>query len=226
MSVLVVAAHPDDEVLGCGGTIARSSADGEDVHILILGEGSTSRADARADGDVGAVSALRSDAERAAQSLGAAGVEVLDLPDNRFDSVDLLDIVKLVEARIGEHRPHTVYCQHGGDVNIDHRRTFDAVLAATRPVPGHPVADLMTFEVGSSSEWAFATLAPVFRAQVFVDITTTIDAKVEAMACYGDEIRDFPHPRSAASLRAQAAHRGTAVGVAAAEAFELVRTVR
>jgi LmbE family N-acetylglucosaminyl deacetylase len=226
MSVLVVTAHPDDEVLGCGGTMARAAAAGEDVHVLILGEGSTSRSDDRAEADAGPVEALRADAERAGAVLGVTGVEVLDLPDNRFDRVDLLDIVKRIEARIDEHRPTIVYTQHGGDVNVDHRRTFEAVLAATRPAPGQVVEQVLAYEVASSTEWAFQTLAPSFRARVFVDITATLDLKLAAMACYRAELRGFPHPRSPESLRAQATRWGTAVGVAAAEAFDPVRIVR
>ena len=226
MSVLVVAAHPDDEVLGCGGTMARAAAAGEDVHVLILGEGSTSRAPDRDSGDAEEVVALVGSAKAAGKVLGVDSATVHGLPDNRFDSVDLLDVVKLVEAEIEQHSPSVVYTQHGGDVNVDHRCAYQAVLAATRPVPGHPVQEVLAFPVGSSTDWAFQRSSPRFTPTVFVDVTDTIDAKVEAMACYPDEMRPFPHPRSPEALRATAAHWGSAVGVAAAEPFEPVRMIR
>lgn len=227
MSVeLVVAAHPDDEVLGCGGTIARRTAEGAEVHVLILGEGATSRADRRADGDTEAVDRLVAAAEAAGAVLGAASVEVAGFADNRFDSVDLLDVVKRVEAHVDRHRPEVVYCQHGGDVNVDHRRTFEAVLAATRPQPGHPVRELLAFAVGSSTEWAFQTLAPAFVPQVFVAIEDTLAAKLDALRCYEDELRPFPHPRSLEAVEAQSRVWGAQVGVVAAEAFSLVRARR
>lgn len=226
MSVLVVAAHPDDEVLGCGATMAKLAARGEDVDVLILGEGSTSRADTRDQGDQALVERLRDDSRRAAHVLGVRDVVAEGLPDNRFDTVALLDVVKLVEAQVESRRPSVVYSQHGGDVNVDHQITFRAVLAATRPVPGHPVREVLAFEVGSSTEWAFGAFAPAFHPTVFEDVTGFVDAKVEAMRCYPSEMREFPHPRSPEALRAAAARWGSAVGVQAAEAFSAVRIRR
>jgi LmbE family N-acetylglucosaminyl deacetylase len=226
MSVLVVAAHPDDEVLGCGGTMARLAQEGEDVDVLILGEGATSRSATAAEADRHEVEALRVASREAADVLGVRDVVHGGLPDNRFDSVDLLDVVKLIEGELAERQPFTVYTQHGGDVNVDHRSTFAAVLAATRPVPGHSVREVLAFEVASSSEWAFATLAPAFQPSVFVDVTDHLDTKLEALGCYGTELRPFPHPRSLEGVRALATRHGTAVGTAAAEAFQPVRVIR
>jgi LmbE family N-acetylglucosaminyl deacetylase len=223
VTTLVVAAHPDDEVLGCGGTIARIARTGESVHIAILGEGSTARAEQRAEADRSAISELDDAARRAGDTLGASGVSLHGLPDNRFDTVDLLDLAKLVERLIDEVSPDTVYCQHGGDLNVDHQRTFQAVLTATRPVPGHPVRNVYAFEVRSSTDWAFAQFAPAFRATRFVDISTTIDSKVRALEAYNTEMRPFPHTRSTEAVRALAQTRGATVGVAAAEAFAVVR---
>jgi len=135
-------------------------------------------------------------------------------------------VVKLVEAAIDEHRPSIVYTQHGGDVNVDHRCTYQAVLAATRPGPGQRVTEVLAFPVGSSTDRAFQRNSPRFMPRLLVDVTDTIDTKVEAMACYPDEMRPFPHPRSPETLRATAAHWGSAVGVAAAEPFEPVRILR
>ena len=226
MSVLVVAAHPDDEVLGCGATIAKLTATGEVVDVLILGEGATARADDRSCGDRGLVDRLRRDSRRAADVLGVRDVVGEQLPDNRFDTVALLDVVKLVERQIERRAPSVVYTQHGGDVNIDHQIVFKAVLAATRPVPGHPVQAVLAFEVGSSTEWAFGAFAPSFHPTVFEDVTGFVDTKLEAMTCYASELRAFPHPRSPEALQANARRWGSAVGVAAAEAFEPVRMIR
>ncbi|HYF45091.1 MAG TPA: PIG-L deacetylase family protein [Acidimicrobiales bacterium] len=223
---LVVAAHPDDEVLGAGGTIARRAAEGVEVHVLILGEGATSRAPSRAEGDRTATQALVADAEAAGKVLGTTSVTVVGLPDNRFDGVELLDVVKHVEAQIERVRPSTVYTQHGGDVNVDHRRTFEAVLAATRPQPGHPVREVLGFAVNSSTEWAFGALAPVFTPQVFVDVSAVLATKLEALSCYEAELRPFPHPRSLEAVEAQARAWGSAAGVDAAEAFTVVRSIR
>jgi LmbE family N-acetylglucosaminyl deacetylase len=224
-SILVVAAHPDDEVLGCGGTIASLSRTNR-VHIAILGEGISSRYDARLHADEAILAQLRSDAEAVANMLGASGLTLVGLPDNRFDEVALLDVVKHVERLVAEVEPSVVYTQHPGDLNIDHLITFRAVMTATRPMVGCTVKDIYTFEVASSTEWAFQRFSPSFQPNVFVDISTTLDMKVRAMARYESEARRYPHPRSEQALRASASRWGTVVGLDAAEAFELVRSIR
>lgn len=226
MNVLVVAAHPDDEVLGAAGTVARLTDEGHGASILILGEGATSRAASRSEGPSAEVDALAEQSRAAAAVLGVDDVRHVGLPDNRFDRVDLLDVVKEVEAAIERVEPSLVLTQHGGDVNIDHQVAFKAVMAATRPVPGSGVESVLAFEVGSSTEWAFGAFAPAFSPTVFYDITATLDRKLEAMACYATEQRPFPHPRSPESLTAQARRWGSTIGVGAAEAFQLVRERR
>ena len=136
MSVLVVASHPDDEVLGCGGTIMRHVRNDERVTVAILGEGVTSRQPTVRETSIQSLSDLRDAAREAAARLGVTDLRLFDYPDNRFDTVELLDLVRTVEEIITDVRPHTVYCQHGGDLNIDHQLTFRAVLTATRPQPG------------------------------------------------------------------------------------------
>lgn len=225
MSTLVVAAHPDDEVLGCGGTMARLSASGERVHVLILGEGATSRADQRTETDA-EVAALIGMTEKASALLGVASFRHAGLPDNRFDSIDVLDIAKEVERVVAELRPTAVYTHHRGDLNVDHRATHAAVLIATRPLPGRSTAEVLAFEVLSSTEWAFGSSAEGFHPNVFIDITSSLEAKQAALSAYAAEMRPAPHPRSHATVAALAALRGSTVGVAAAEAFELVRSVR
>ena len=226
MTTLVVAAHPDDEVLGCGGTIASLSGVGTAVHIVILGEGITSRAESREGADQDELGRLATESRKAGQVLGARETTLLGFPDNRFDSVPLLDLVKAIERAIRRLQPTVIYTQHGGDLNIDHELTFRAVLTATRPLAGNTVREVLAFEVGSSTEWAFQRLHPVFRPNVFVDITATLEQKILALRSYASEMRPFPHPRSIEALRAQATRWGSTAGLMAAEAFELIRAVR
>jgi LmbE family N-acetylglucosaminyl deacetylase len=225
-NVLVVAAHPDDEVLGCGGTIPRLVQEGHKVHISVLGEGVTSRYPQPDQADRALVDALYTCSRRAAELLGAEPPYFCDLPDNRFDSLPLLDIIKAVEGLVERLQPQVIYTHHGGDLNIDHMLACRAVLTATRPVPGCPVKEIYAFEVPSSTEWAFQRLEPAFRPNVFVDISATIEAKLQAMQQYATEVRPFPHPRSPEALQAIARRWGSVVGVEYAEAFELVRLVR
>lgn len=220
---LVVAAHPDDEVLGCGGTIARLSKEHTEVAVAILGEGATSRASSRRRAPKSHVRTLREQSRLAAAQLGVSDLSLFGLPDNRFDSVDILDIVKIVEGMIARVQPSMIYTHHAGDLNVDHRLTFQAVLTATRPLPGCPVRALYSFEVPSSTEWAFGTIAPAFSPNVFVDISSTLAKKVQALKRYEGEVRPFPHPRSPKALEAAAARWGSVIGVASAEAFELIR---
>jgi LmbE family N-acetylglucosaminyl deacetylase len=225
-SILVVAAHPDDEVLGCGGTMARLARDGREVRIAILAEGMSARYAQREDADPQQLQQLHARAQQAADKVGAKELVLCKLPDNRLDTVPLLNVVKLVEEVVIRFRPEVIYTHHPGDLNVDHGVVHRAVLTATRPVAGQCVKEIYAFEVPSSTEWAFQELQPVFRPNVFMDITETLETKIEALACYDTEMRKFPHPRSTEALRAIAARWGSVAGLQAAEAFELVRSVR
>lgn len=225
MNVLVLAAHPDDEVLGCGGTVARLAQEGRDVYIGIVGEGMTSRTANRDEAIPQALTALKEDCRRAGRVLGAKDVVFFGLPDNRFDTVPVLDVVKAVESLIARVEPGIVYTHHAGDLNIDHRILNRAVVTATRPTPGCRVRRVYAFEIASSTEWALGQCGPAFGPNVFVDISTTLETKLRAMQCYETEIRSFPHPRSADALRACAQRWGSVAGVAAAEAFVLLRAI-
>ena len=224
--VLIVAAHPDDEVLGCGGTMARHADDGATVHVLILAEGATSRVNTR---DTAShrteIDALREAAAKAAAILGAEAPRFSGLPDNRLDGIDLLDVIKRVEEVVAEVRPETVYTHHGGDLNIDHRIAHQAVVTACRPLPGSPAHNLYTFETVSSTEWAGPDIGHPFRPTRFVNITTFLDLKLEALACYEAELRPFPHPRSRENVADLAHMRGAGAGLHAAEAFMVVREI-
>lgn len=221
--VLVVAAHPDDEVLGCGGTIARLAEEGRRVHVLLMADGETSRG---AHAAASRIDRRNAAAEASAAILGVSSLEILGMPDNRLDSVDLLDIVQKVESAILRHRAAMVFTHHSGDVNIDHRVVHDAVIAATRPQPGCSVRELLFFEVASSSEWRPPSSAAPFVPNWFVDVSSTLARKMRALEAYAAELRGYPHPRSLRAVEALASWRGATVGVAAAEAFILGRRIQ
>ena len=225
MTSLVIAAHPDDETLGCGGTIARMAREGRDVYVVVLGEGITARYARREEGK-SAVAGLWAACDAAARLLGVREVFKRDFPDNRFDTVPSLEIVKCLEAVLDQVRPDTIYTHHGGDLNIDHAIVFRATLAAARPFANTAVRRICAYEVPSSTDWAFDSFSPRFAPNVFVDVTDTLQTKIESMALYESEKRLPPHPRSAEAMRAAAHRWGAVVGVAAAEAFALVRELR
>lgn len=223
--ILVVAAHPDDEVLGCGGTIARLTKKGAEVNIAILGEGVTSRYKDREEADFEEMEELYDSSREAAKILGAKSVTLLKLPDNRFDSLPLLDVVKVVEDLIHKFKPDTIFTHGSGDLNIDHRVTFEAVLTASRPVNEHKVSALYCFKALSSTEWSFDQLGDGFRPNVFVDIKETLELKKKALQAYKNEIRSFPHPRSLEILRADTEKSGSCAGLEACEEFQLIREI-
>ncbi len=223
MNILVIAAHPDDEVLGCGGTIARLSKEGHKVWISILGQGVTSRFPDPKLADSSMLEALRDCSRSVGRLLGAREVLFNELPDNRFDTVALLDIVKIIESLLERIQPDVVYTHDTADLNIDHVVLLRAVLTATRPVRDQSVKEINTFEIPSSTEWSFGRLQSKFCPNVFVDIKETLSTKIEALKQYRSEVRDFPHPRSPEALKALAQYRGSTVGLEAAEAFALVR---
>lgn len=220
-AILIVAAHPDDEVLGCGGSAARWSSEGHAVHALLLADGVASR-----DGYTEAALVNRiAAANEASRLLGLSSMQMERLPDNRLDTLPLLHIVKLIEAAITKHSPARVLTHHAGDVNVDHRIIHDAVLAACRPQPGFPVKELLFFEVASSTEWRPPVSRMPFAPSVFVDISATLATKLAALKAYEEELRAFPHPRSLEAVKALAQWRGASAGLHAAEAFELGRLI-
>lgn len=225
-TVLVIAAHPDDEVLGCGATIAKHVQAGDKVHVVILAEGVTSR-DPRRQQEMRAkdLSNLANEAYAANETLGVSSLTLHGFPDNRMDSIDRLEVIKAVEGFIDKFRPEVVYSHHYGDVNIDHRIIHEAVVAGCRPVPNHPVKTLLFFEVLSSTEWQIPGSASVFAPNWFVEVSDTLPLKLKALEVYQSEIRLWPHPRSVDGVRHLASLRGATVGVAAAEAFILGRFV-
>lgn len=222
--VLVVAAHPDDELLGEGGTIRKLSNQGICCRAVILGEGITSRADSREEADIKQLDLLKRDAEKAARIVGYASIDFCALPDNRLDELALLDIIKRVSGYIEKYRPDTVFTHHHGDLNIDHRIVCEAVLTACRPVGDYTVERIYAFETPSSTEWNY-TYGEPFVPSVYFDVSETLEAKIKGMECYKSESARYPHPRSPEALRALAAVRGSSVGFDGAEAFMVLREV-
>ena len=225
--ILVVAAHPDDEVLGVGGTILRHAAEGDAVRILLLAEGLTSRADTRDEAAFHeALDALHATAQRVAHALGAERTDLCNFPDNRMDSVTLLDVVKPIEHVIDAYQPDVGYTHHGGDVNVDQQRADEAVVTACRSLPGQCVREIYFFETPSSTEWQMMRADRAFLPALYVDIAATLDKKMEVLHLYESEMRPYPHTRSYQAVEALAHWRGATAGLGAAEAFEVGRVVR
>ena len=220
MTVLIVAAHPDDEVLGCGGTMAMLADAGESVHVLFVADGVSARGQSHLDTGLGA---RRAAAERTMEILGAKAPVFLDYPDNRLDTVSLLDIAISIEDRMRDLKPRCVYTHHHGDLNVDHRIVHQAVLTACRPLPGSTVSAIYGFETLSSTEWEAG--GPSFDPRRWVDIEQTLERKIAALEAYREEMRPFPHARSIENVRALAMYRGATVGRAAAEAFSVIREI-
>lgn len=223
MNVLCVAAHPDDEVIGPGGTLAKHAADGDDVHVCILSDGVTSRYDEVTPEVEEEIRERRSQAEEATEILGANSVSFHTFPDNQFDSVPLLDIVKRVEEEMAEHEPEVIYTHHYGDLNVDHELTCRAVLTAARPLEGSPVRKVLAFETPSSTEWSVPRTGNAFQPSLFVNIEDHLERKVEALEGYDDEVESHPHPRNPENIRNATRVWGAKSGLGYAEPFELLR---
>lgn len=223
-NVLVVAAHPDDELLGVGGTIRKLADQGIICRAVIIGEGITSRSNARSEADAQDLVNLKEDARKAANIVGYETIDFCELPDNRLDGMDLLDVIKVVGKYVDQYKPDTIFTHHHGDLNIDHRIVCEAVITACRPVGAYEVERIYAFETPSSTEWNYTYTNP-FTPNLYIDVTETLEAKVEGMECYRSESTEFPHPRSAEALRALGTLRGSNVGMKKAEAFMILREV-
>jgi len=219
-TILIVAAHPDDELLGAGATLRKHAKAGDAVFACILGQGAMSRTD----GSSQEVDRLKNQANKAGRIIGFTDVRFSDFPDNAFDTVSLLAIAKAVEDAVKAVKPDIVYTHHGGDLNIDHRLTFQSVLTACRPCNDFAPREILTFETLSSTEWQ-SNENSAFRPNRFVDVESEMEDKLKALACYESEMRSYPHPRSPEGVKILAQYRGLESGLRLAEAFHLVRSI-
>ncbi|MBL0720965.1 MAG: PIG-L family deacetylase [Sulfurovum sp.] len=222
--ILIVASHPDDEVLGCFGTVARLIKEGYEAYTLILGEGKTSRDEQRIVANKkDEILELNTEIEKANDAIGIKKVFIESFPDNRFDSVDLLDIVKVVSKAKEEVQPDIIFTHFENDLNIDHRITYQAVLTATRAMEDECVKEIYSFEILSSTEWNYPLS---FAPDIFFDISDTLDLKLDAMREYQSELCEYPHPQSLEGIELNAKYNGMRVGKKYVEAFKSVRVVR
>jgi len=222
--ILIIAAHPDDEILGCGATVAKLVQEGAQAYTLLLGEGVTARDGNRNREKRGPeIDELKKQMRNANQIIGVKDCLSYDLPDNRFDTVSLLDIVKIIEKTKNEIQPDIVFTHFWNDLNVDHALTYKAVLTATRPLPDEPVREIYCFETLSATEWEFPS---TFSPNVFYDVSQTINLKKRALKEYVSEIRQYPHPRSLRAVELNSEYWGLRIGVRNAEAFMCVRSSR
>lgn len=224
--ILVVVAHPDDELLGLGATIHKLIKEyGVVAKAIILGEGITSRSEVR-DPILWEkeLKIHRSNIEKARKIIGYIDVVAYNFSDNRFDTHALLDIVKVIEKEKKDFNPDIIFTHNGSDLNIDHQITFQAVMTATRPMEGEVVRSVITCETPSATEWQATCNANHFSPNMYFSVSAEdIEAKIKAMNCYEFETRSFPHPRAGESLVALAKYRGIQVGTSYAEAFQIIR---
>ena len=211
---LIIAAHPDDEVLGCGGTIARHISEGDNVAVLFLSDGVSSREKPNQ-----SIEERNKSAFEACKILGADTPLFLNFPDNKMDALPLLEIVLALEKIINKIKPEVIYTHHAGDLNIDHRITHNAVMTACRPQPDFFVKKILSFEILSATEWNSSGFGRQFAPNYFVNITKQFNIKIDALRAYDTEMRPYPHSRSYEAVEALAKYRGASVGFNFAEAF-------
>lgn len=225
MKILVVAAHPDDEVYGMGGTMAKLFSLGHEVHVLIVTDGCTAQYAGRPDLPE-IIKRKHAEALEANRLLGVKDVRFGDFPDMRLDTIPHVEVNRLIEETIAEVRPEAVYTHFYGDVNLDHQMVYRSTLVAARPVPGQCVKALYCYQVPSSTEWSPQLGHTAFMPNVMSDIRSFEDAKERALRAYQTEIRSYPHPRSPQYVREMDRSRGLEWGMGPAEAFWLLREIR
>lgn len=236
MKILIIAAHPDDEVLGMGGTIKKYTSNGHEVKIVFMATGIFSRRTTKYENSTNykvdkkttmkmkkELTALQNDAKKASKIMGVTNTEFMNFPDNEMDKISNLEVTKKIEGIIEKFQPGIVFTHSPYDINIDHRVLYNATITATRPIKDCKVKDVFAFEVPSSTEWYFPSK---FSANIFVDISKELPTKLRALEAYKNEIKDYPHPRSVKALEIISKRWGTVSGYAAAEAFMLVRSLK
>jgi len=217
---LLIVAHPDDEVLGCGGLIAKLINQGEQVRVVFVAEGTSCRYESMSKQVQEEINFRNQCGIKALKSLGISSYKFYNLPCGRLDKEPIIEIAKIIEKEISDYKPTTVLTHSSNDVNNDHKIIYRAVVQATRPV-GKIVKNLLSFEILSSTEWNYIE---VFKPNIFVDITSTINAKINAMHCYSSEQPKYPHPRSDQVIMSLASMRGSQSGVEYAEGYQIIRS--
>lgn len=226
--IMVVVAHPDDELLGLGATMHKLIQEYDvRTHVVILGEGITSRADYRNPEQwEEELKTHKKNIKSAQSAIGYHSVSIYDFPDNRFDTVALLDIIKVVEKEKEQFQPEIVFTHHGGDLNIDHQRSFEAVMTATRPMKEEIVKTIITFETPSGTEWQASSDPRRYTPNLIIAVSeVNVEAKIRGMESYEFEKRVWPHPRSPEALKIQSQRVGITVGSEYAEQFQVIRQV-
>jgi LmbE family N-acetylglucosaminyl deacetylase len=221
--VLVVASHPDDEIIGVGGALRKHVKNGDEVYVLILGDGKTSRQNKYEVMDDSTKTLSMSETTNALKVLGITNLYHEYLPDNKFDQLTLLDIVKLVTRYIEKVSPSIIYTHHSGDLNIDHQLTAEAVIIATRPIQNSLIKELRLFETLSSTEMDGSRSTHAFIPNLFINIDLELEDKLAALKCYKSEMREFPHPRSLKSIEYNARVWGAKNNQMAVEPFYIFR---
>jgi len=219
--ILIVAAHPDDEVLGCGGTVAKLAEEGNLIYCLFLGRGKASRYSGRTSLVQKEQKVLEKEAKKSAKILGISKVFFENFPDQQYDTIPFIHLVHAIEKIKRKLKPEIIFTHHSGDLNLDHKIVFQAVVTASRPLENEPVRKIYSFENLSSSEWGKEAFPP----NLFVDIKKTLGKKLKALKAYRSELREFPHPRSLKSVENLAKIRGAEAGIETAEAFEQIREI-
>lgn len=217
MRILAIAAHPDDEVIGAGGTLARHVAEGDEVYWCVVTEAHSPRwpEEVRVQ--------ARRQVDQVQQVLGIREVFFCGFTTVALNTVPYIDLCSALQRVVDEVQPEVVYTTPGSDINLDHRLVYEATLVATRPLPGSCVRRVLSYEVSTTARYGLPAGSSGFEPNVFVDISRYLDKKLEVMRCYEAELRTYPHPRSLRGIRLLAEERGLSIGLGAAECFRLVR---
>ncbi len=221
-NILVVASHPDDEILGCGGTLYNLKKRGAKISALFLSDGESSRKHPNINK---LIDNRKRQAIKAAKIIGIKKITFGNFPDNSMDSVPILKIIQFIEKEIKTIKPDTIFTHFDHDLNVDHQITSKAVITACRPIKNQTVKSILFFEILSSSEWNISAKNKNFKPNYFVDIKKSIKFKLKALKCYKREMRKWPHPRSIEGVKLLSKTRGSTVGLSNAEAFILGRHV-
>ena len=223
-SILVIAAHPDDEILGCGGSLYKYAKKGFKIHVAFMADGEKSRLEKKNENNK-IILYRQNAAKKALKTLGLRSLSFHNFPDNAMDTVPLIEIVRVIEDLINIYKPSIVFTHAKGDVNIDHQKTHQAVLTASRPQNNQSIKKILCFEIPSSSEWQFELSRDTFVPNYYIDITETLEKKIDSLKFYKKELRKWPHPRSIKGVSHLAHWRGATIGRDAAEAFMLARNI-